>query len=166
LLKEHFVVGCLFLKRAVVKKLVFSFKNQEPNFSTTNNEELIFFSAIATGEQHPYFVHLSLRRTKTPDILKLPVLLTVNLAPSVLLPAKVRKENPFLPCDTNPRPYPNEYGRLFFEDESGNNRMVTSERTGEWAAVLLYLETPDIPKLPVLLTVNLAPSVLLPAESY
>jgi hypothetical protein len=26
-------------------------------------------------------------------------------------------------------------------------------------------KTPDIPKLPVLLTVNLAPSVLLPAES-
>jgi hypothetical protein len=65
----------------------------------------------------------------------------VNLAPSVLLPAKVRKENPFLPYDANPRPYPNEYGRLFFEDESGNNRMVTSERTGEWAAASSAIAT-------------------------
>jgi hypothetical protein len=58
----------------------------------------------------------------------------VNLAPSVLLPAKSSKKT--RPCldDANPRPYPNEYGRLFFEDESGNNRMVTSERTGEWVA--------------------------------
>jgi hypothetical protein len=102
---------------------------------------------------------------KTPDIPKLPVLRSVNLAPSVLLPAEVRKENPFLPCDVNPRPYPNEYGRLFFEDESGNNRIVPSERAGEWAASPYYLEIHDIPELPVLLTVNLAPSVLLPAES-
>jgi hypothetical protein len=71
---------------------------------------------------------------KTPDIPKQPVLLTVNLAPSVLLPAESEKKTH--PCldDAHPRPYPNEYGRLFFEDKSGNNRMVPSERTGEWAA--------------------------------
>jgi hypothetical protein len=64
----------------------------------------------------------------------------VNLAPSVLLPAESEKKNH--PClnDANPRPYPNEYGCLFFEDESGNNRMVTSERTEEWAATTLLID--------------------------
>jgi hypothetical protein len=104
LLKENSVVRCWFLKRRLFKKL-FSFLTTKNR--PFNNEQLTFSSAIATGEQHPCFVHpfggrstycfaillclqplsgrnkddvhLFLHRTKISDIPKQPVLLAVNL---------------------------------------------------------------------------------------
>ena len=133
----------LVLIGAVLKKLVSSFKNQEPHFQqlTTKNwlspPQLLLVDSVLVLSIHladEACIALQYCFVYSHWVDKTRMMSTSIFAERTTAPSWIRKENPLLPCDTNPRPYPNEYGRLFFEDKSGNNRMVPSERTGEWAA--------------------------------